>query len=160
MAEPFQAYINMLTGVTRSTQAKAAATTRALLKQAGLQDVATETSERMTKLAEEIMHARRANRELLQHFVTSEVDKAVARLGLARADEVHALRDEIAGLRAQLDEARARTAKSAPGGKATTRKAPGKKAAAVMKPTDKATTSQEPPREAASSESASEPDEQ
>jgi hypothetical protein len=160
VAEPFQAYINMVTGVTKSTQAKAAATTRALLKQAGLQDVATETSERMTKLAEEIMHARRANRELLQHFVTAEVDKAVAWLGLARADEVHALRDEIAGLRAQLDEARARTAKSAAGSKATTRKAPGKKAAAVMKPTDRATTSQEPPREAASSESTSEPDEQ
>jgi hypothetical protein len=160
VAEAFQAYINMVTGVTRSTQAKAAATTRALLKQAGLQDVAAETSERMTKLAEEIMRARRANRELLQHFVTAEVDKAVARLGLARADEVHALRDEIAGLRAQLDKAMARTAKSAPGSRATARKAPPKKAAAAMKPTDQATTSQEPPPEAASSESAPEPDEQ
>ena len=102
MAEAFQAYINMVTGVTKSTQAKAAATARALLKQAGLEDVATETSERVTKLAEEIMNASRTNRELLQHFVTAEVDKTAARLGFARADEVQALRDEIAGLRAQL----------------------------------------------------------
>ena len=114
MAEAFQAYINMVTGVTKSTQAKAAATARALLKQAGLEDVATETSERVTKLAEEIMNASRTNRELLQHFVTAEVDKAAARLGFARADEVASAPDEIAGLRAQLDEAMARTAKSAP----------------------------------------------
>jgi polyhydroxyalkanoate synthesis regulator phasin len=144
VAEAFQAYINMVTGVTKSTQAKAAATARALLKQAGLDDVATETSERVTKLAEEIMNASRTNRELLQHFVTSEVDKASARFGFARADEVQALRDEVAGLRAQLNEAMTRTKK----------KAPAKKAAATMKPTNKATTrppGQKPPRKAAAS---------
>jgi polyhydroxyalkanoate synthesis regulator phasin len=154
VAEAFQAYINMVTGVTKSTQAKAAATARALLKQAGLDDVATETSERVTKLAEEIMNASRTNRELLQHFVTSEVDKASARLGFARADEVQALRDEVAGLRAQLDETMTRTAK----------KAPAKKAAATMKPTKKATTrppGRRPPRKAAASaENASSPSEE
>ena len=65
MADAFQSYINMVTGVTKSTQAKAAATARALLKQAGLEDVATEASERVTKLAEEIMNASRTNRELI-----------------------------------------------------------------------------------------------
>ena len=146
MAEAFHAYINMVTGVTKSTQAKAAATARALLKQAGLEDVATETSERVAKLAEEIMNASRTNRELLQHFVTSEVDKAAARLGFARADEVQALRDEVAGLRAQLNQAMTRTAK----------KAPAKKAAAATKPTNKATTrppGRKPPRKTAASAS-------
>lgn len=145
MAEAFQAYINMVTGVTKSTQAKAAATARALLKQAGLEDVATETSERVTKLAEEIMNASRTNRELLQHFVTSEVDKAAARLGFARADEVQALREEVAGLRAELNQA-TRTAK----------KASAKKATAATKPTNKATTrppGRKPPRKAAASAS-------
>jgi hypothetical protein len=154
VAEAFQAYINMVTGVTKSTQAKAAATARALLKQAGLEDVATETSERVTKLAEEIMNASRTNRELLQHFVTLEVDKAAARLGFARADEVQALRDEVAGLRAQLNQAMTRTAK----------KAAAKKATASTKPTNKATTrppGQKPPRKtAASTESASSPGEE
>ena len=163
MAEGLQAYINMVTGLTRSTQAKAAATTRALLRQAGLEKAAAETGDRATKLAEEIMNASRANRELLQHIMTAEVDKAAARLGLARVEEVQALRDEIAGLRAQLDEAMARGAKSAPGSRATARKAPAKKTAAAMKPPNEATTrrpGQQPPRTAASSESVSDPDEQ
>jgi polyhydroxyalkanoate synthesis regulator phasin len=161
VAEALQAYINMVTGVTRSTQAKAAATARALLKQSGLEDVASETSERAMKLTAEILNASRTNRELLQHFVTAEVDKAATRLGFARADEVQALRDEIAGLRAQLNEAMARTAKSASRSKATARKTPAKKATAAMKPTTKSTTRprQSPPRKAASSESASEPEE-
>ena len=154
MAEAFQAYINMVTDVTKSTQAKAAATARALLKQAGLEDVATESSERVTKLAEEIMNASRTNRELLQRFVTSEVDKTAARLGLARADEVQALRDEVAGLRAELNDVMAHTAK----------KAAAKKTAAAMKPTNKATTrppGRKPPRKAAASaESTSSPGEE
>jgi polyhydroxyalkanoate synthesis regulator phasin len=165
VAEAFQTYINMVTGVTKSTQAKAVATARALLKQAGLEDVATEASERVTKLAEEIMNASRTNRELWQHFVAAEVDKTAARLGFARADEVEALRDEIASLRTQLKEATARTAKSAPANKAATKRAPAKKAAATMTPTKKTTATRtatkkttatrsptpKPPRKAAAS---------
>jgi polyhydroxyalkanoate synthesis regulator phasin len=160
VAEAMQAYINRVTGVTRSTQAKAGATTRALLRQAGLENVATETGERATKLAEEIMNASRANRELLQHFVAAEVDKVASRLGFARVAEVQALRDEIVGLRAQIDEVMARSAKSGP---ATARKAAAKKTAAAMKPPNRATTrppGQKPPHTAASSSSALDPDKQ
>jgi polyhydroxyalkanoate synthesis regulator phasin len=121
VTEAFQTYINMVTGVTKSTQAKASATARALFKQAGLEDVAVEASERVTKLAEEIMNASRTNRELLQHYVTAEVDKAAGRLGFARAEEVQALRDEVASLRVQLDEAF--VARAAPATKAATKKA-------------------------------------
>ena len=82
VTEVFQTYINMVTGVTKSTQAKASATARAMFKQAGLEDVAAEASERVTKLAEEIMNASRVNRELLQNFVDAEVDKATGAVGL------------------------------------------------------------------------------
>jgi polyhydroxyalkanoate synthesis regulator phasin len=156
VTEAFQTYINMVTGVTKSTQAKAAATARALLRQAGLEDAATEASERVTKLAEEIMNASRTNRELWQHFVAAEVDKAAARLGFARADEVQALRDEIASLRAQLTQATVRTARSAPAKKAATKKAPAKKSAATMTPKKSTATkssSRKPPRKAAASSS-------
>jgi polyhydroxyalkanoate synthesis regulator phasin len=139
VSEAFQTYINMVTGVTKSTQAKASATARALFKQAGLEDVAAEASERVTKLAEEIMNAGRINRELLQHFVTAEVDKAAGRLGFARAEEVEALRGEVASLRAQLNEAVARAAQSAPARKAAAKKAPGRKASPTTTPTKKAT---------------------
>jgi hypothetical protein len=139
VSEAFQTYINMVTGVTKSTQAKASATARALFKQAGLEDVAAEASERVTKLAEEIMNASRINRELLQHFVTAEVDKAAGRLGFARAEEVEALRDEVASLRAQLDEATARAAQPAPARKAAAKRATAQKASPTMTPTKKAT---------------------
>ena len=165
MSEPFQTYINMVTGVTKSTQAKATATARALLKQAGLEDVATETSERVTKLAEEIMNASRANRELLQHYVNAEVDKAAARLGFARADEVEALRDEVARLRAQLEEVAARMAEAASAKKAAAKRAPAKKTAATMTPAKKTTAvrsaGRKPPRKtAASADSSSQSEEQ
>jgi hypothetical protein len=151
VSDPFQTYINMLTGVTKSTQAKAVATARGLLRQAGLEDVATEASERVTKLAEEIMNASRANRELLQHFVTAEVDKAAARLGFARADEVAALRDELAALRAQFNEATVRAAKTAPAKRAATKRAAARKTAAATTPAKKATKSpgRKPPRKTA-----------
>jgi polyhydroxyalkanoate synthesis regulator phasin len=145
MTDAFQAYINMVTGVTKTTQAKAAATARAMVKQAGLEDVATEASERVTKLAEEIMNASRTNRELLQHFVTTEVDKAATRLGFARAEEVEALREEIASLRTQLNEATMRVGKTAATKKAA-KKAPARKTTATMTATKKSTATRSPGR--------------
>ena len=160
VADAFQSYINMVTGVTKTTQEKASATARALLKQAGLEDVAAEASERVAKLTEEIINASRTNRELMEHYVTAEVDKAAARLGFARADEVHALRDEVASLRAQLDEARANearmyearaaAAKAAPAKKAPAKKAPAKGTSAAKKaPAKKAPAKKAPAKKAA-----------
>jgi hypothetical protein len=151
VTEAFQAYINMVTGVTKTTRAKAAATARALLKQAGLDDVASDASERVNKLAEEIINASRTNRELLQNFVTAEVGKAAARFGFARAEEVEALRDEIASLRTQLNEAtlrvaRAEAAKKAATNKTATKKARASKAAAIMTGTKKTTATKSPGR--------------
>jgi hypothetical protein len=162
VTDAFQAYINMVTGVTKTTQARAAATARAMLKQAGLEDVATEASERVTKLAEEIMNASRTNRELLQHFVTAEVDKAAARLGFARTEEVEVLREEIASLRTQLSEATVRAGKAAATKKAA-KKAPARKTAATMTATKKSTATKssgrKPPRKkAATAGSSSQPE--
>ena len=159
MADAFQSYINMVTGVTKTTQEKASATARALLKQAGLEDVAAEASERVAKLTEEIINASRTNRELMEHYVTAEVDKAAARLGFARADEVQALRDEVASLSAQLDEARANearmyearaaaAAKAAPAKKAPAKKAPAKGTSAKKAPAKKAPAKKAPAKKA------------
>jgi polyhydroxyalkanoate synthesis regulator phasin len=150
MTDAFQAYINMVTGVTKTTQARAAATARAVLKQTGLEDAATEASERVTKLAEEIMNASRTNRELLQHFVTTEVDKAAARLGFARAEDLEALRDEIASLRRQVSEATVRAGRAAATQK-TAQKASTQKTAA----TKRSATAKSPGRKPARKKSAS-----
>jgi uncharacterized protein CbrC (UPF0167 family) len=165
VTEAFQAYINMVTGVTKTTQAKAAATARAMLKQAGLDDMATEASERVTKLAEEIINASRTNRELLQNFVSAEVDKAAARLGFARAEELEALRDEIASLRTQLNEAtlraaRAEATKKTATKKTATKKAPARKTAATMTGTKKSTATKSSGRKPGPTKATAEPSSQ
>lgn len=150
MTDAFQAYINMVTGVTKTTQARAPATARAVLKQTGLEDAATEASERVTKLAEEIMNASRTNRELLQHFVTTEVDKAAVRLGFARTEDLEALRDEIASLRRQVSEATARAGRAAATQK-TAQKASTQKAAATKKSATAKSAGRKPARKKSAS---------
>jgi hypothetical protein len=155
VTDVFQTYINMVTGVTKSTQAKASATARAMFKQAGLEDVAAEASERVTKLAEEIMNASRVNRELLQNFVDTEVDKATGRLGFARAEDVQALRAEVASLREQLDEAVARAAaQSAPAKKAAAKKASARKSSTTTPPTKKGAAAKSSGRQTAAKKAA------
>ena len=78
----FRRYVNLVSGLTRATRARASATAHALLAQAGLEEAANEASERVSKLAEEILHASRANREMFEKLVTAEVDRAVAQAGL------------------------------------------------------------------------------
>ena len=133
-----QNYIQMMSGMTKATRTKAVEAAKSLLTQTGLNDVASDAGERVAKLAEELLAASRANRELLEKLIKSEVDRAAARLGFLRAEDLEALRGEIAELRRTVEE------KAAPGGAnvkvspatdpppttAPTRKAAAKKAAA------------------------------
>ena len=89
-----------------------------------------DAAERVTKLAEEIWHASRANRELLEKLIVAEVDKAAARLGFVRSAEFEELRAEVAGLRESIQaapqpagEARKSAGKRAPARKAAMKKA-------------------------------------
>jgi len=114
MVEAVQNYVNLVTGVTKATRAKALSTARALLAHAGLEGVANEAGDRVSKLAEEIMLASRANRELVENLVAAEVDKAASRWGFVRTDDVEALREEIDELRRSLIRA---TTDPAPSGR-------------------------------------------
>ena len=91
MADALQTYVNLVSGLTRTTRARASATAHALLAQAGLEEAANEASDRVTKLAEEILHASRANREMFEKVVTAEVDRAAARLGLSSLQSIRVL---------------------------------------------------------------------
>ena len=132
MTDALQTYVNLVSGLTRTTRARASATAHALLAQAGLEEAANEASDRVTKLAEEILHASRANREMFEKLVTAEVDRAAARLGFARAEDVEALRADVDALRSELRSAKPReqpvAKKAAPAKKAPAKKAPAKKA--------------------------------
>jgi hypothetical protein len=102
VVEAVQNYVNLVNGLTRMTRQAALASARSLLSAAGLEDVANDATGRVTKLAEEIMLANRANRELVENLVSAEVDKAAGRLGFVRTEDMDALRDEVAQLRAAL----------------------------------------------------------
>ena len=98
VGETVQNYVAMVSGLTRTTREKAMKTARALLSQSGLDDVAADAQERVTKLADEIVHAGKANRELLEKLVSAEVDRAASRLGFARSEDVDELRRRVAEL--------------------------------------------------------------
>ena len=87
-----------------------------------------EAGERLTKLAEEVGNASRANRELMENLVVAEVDKAATRLGFVRSEELQELRAEVAELRKSSGR-RARRPAKPPGKRAPAKKAAMKKAA-------------------------------
>jgi polyhydroxyalkanoate synthesis regulator phasin len=99
VSEAVHNYVNLVTGLTRITRDLAVASARALLAQAGLDTVAQDAQQRVTKLADEMLQASRANRELLERLVEDEVAKAGARWGLVRAHELESLRAEVTELR-------------------------------------------------------------
>jgi hypothetical protein len=134
VAEFLQSYAHLVSGFARDARERAAGTTRALLTTTGLEDFAMDAGERLTKLAQEIWHASRANRELLENLVMAEVDKAAARLGFVRSEEFEELRAEVAELRKNIRETAQPTGaarKSPTGKRAPARKAAMKKAAAT-----------------------------
>jgi len=103
MASEVQNYMNLVLGLSKTTRAKA-----------GLEEVANDAGERVTKLADEIIAASRANRELFENLVATEVERVATRLGFARTDELNMLRQELADLRLTLIRVDARTATPAP----------------------------------------------
>jgi polyhydroxyalkanoate synthesis regulator phasin len=161
--EAINNYLHMVSGLSKTTRARARAAAKAMLAQAGLDGVAADAGERVGKLAEEIMNAGRANRELLEKVVAGEVDKAATRLGFARASELESLRQEVAELRRAVSDqqtavngaaaepaparaaaarktTKAAGARKASAGTATVKKAARRKSAAAKAPVRKAAT--------------------
>jgi polyhydroxyalkanoate synthesis regulator phasin len=137
--EAVQNYVHIVSGFTRMTRTKAAVAAKSLLAQAGLEDVAADAGERVTKLADELRNASRANRDLLEKLVRAEVEKATTRLGFVRAQDLEELRREIAELRSTVSRSadnggpgvrRVSPATEPPPSAAPTRKAAAKKSAA------------------------------
>lgn len=136
--EAVQNYAHLVFGLTKMTRTKATEAAKSLLGQAGLNDVAAHTGERVTKLAEDLLTASRANRNVLEKLVRAEVDKAATRLGLVRMHDLEELRSEVADLRSRLSASgdhggprvRVSPASDPPRTTAPARKAAAKKSAA------------------------------
>jgi hypothetical protein len=137
VAEFWQSYAHLAGDFAREARERAAGTTRALLTTTGLEDFAMDAGERLTKLAEDIWQASRANRELLENLIMAEVDKAAARLGFVRSAEFEELRAEVAELRTSIRE----LSQPAGAGRKPAGKRPPARKAAMKKAADTAAAS-------------------
>ena len=159
--DAIQSYVQAASGLSRTTRKKAMETARGLLAQTGLDEVADTATGRVTKLADEILTASKVNRELLENVITTEIEKAAARLGLVRREELDELRAEVKELRlglahtaANAPRAAARPAKKAPAARTAAKKAPAKKAPAKKAPAKKAPAKRAPAKKAPAAKTA------
>jgi polyhydroxyalkanoate synthesis regulator phasin len=146
VVDPVPNYLALIGGLTQATRARARAAAQSLVTQAGLDGVAADAGELISKLTEEITAASRANRELLENLVTTEVDKAATRLGFARAQELAALRTEVDLLGARVAVLESRVpAKKAAASKSTAPKAAAAKKTAAKRAAAKQSAAAETP---------------
>ncbi len=122
MRDALKSYLTLAGGVTDLTRQRAVAAARALVSQGEA------TAEQVTGLAEDLIAQTRQNREAVSALVGYEVERALARVGLATTDEVAALNQRIQLLEKQLVDAQQQAGGAPP--KATS-KAPSRAVAAV-----------------------------
>ncbi len=151
------AYLALASGVSDITRQKALAAAKALVNQGEA------TAEQVTGLAEDLVAQTRQNREAVTALVRSEVDRALARVGLGSADEVAALSQRVRELEGQLRASidaldpdsgdgapapRKAPAKKAPADKAPAKRVPAQKAAADKAPAKRAPAKKAPAKKA------------
>jgi len=122
MLEGLRGYVQLATGLTEVTAAKARDAAMALVNQ-GMQvsGKTTDVVGSVQELADDLVSTSKENREMLVSLIRTEVDKAVGRMGFVREDELAALRARVDGLEAKLraetktDMARAKKSGDEPG---------------------------------------------
>ncbi len=174
--DALRGYVQIANGLTDVTRQRAVTTARQLLEQGGGivdQAVSAPVSRQVQGIAEELLATSRMNRDLLVGLIRSEVDRAVARLGLVGSDELAAV---VARLQRQVDRrlsdplpaddegfappvtvpspttAMKAPAKKAPAKKVPAKKAPAKKAPAKKAPAKKVAAKKAPAKKAAPTE--------
>lgn len=145
MRDALRSYLSAASGRTEVPRRRAAELAKALLAHG------EETAEQVGVLTEELLETGRNNREALASLIRYEVDRTLARMGLASGDEVLALAVRVAALEGLAfgppgaRAARARAA-AAPARRAPAKKSPAKKSAAAKSAAAKATPKQPPVR--------------
>ena len=92
MIDSLRTYVTLVTGVTEATAAKAKEVASGLLDQGFARVSGTES---VQALADDVLSASEANRAMLVELIRSEIDKAAARVGFVREDELAALRARV-----------------------------------------------------------------
>ena len=137
MLDALRGYVQLATGLTEVTMAKAREAAAALLAQGldlgNVPDVpgkdsavsaATVAASQVQGLADDLLETSKQNRELLTGLVRTEVDRAAGRLGFVREEELAAVRRHVSRLETQLAEVRAQIGAGALGTPAASAPAP------------------------------------
>jgi len=115
--DDLRSYLQMATGLTEATTAKAKEVVGGLLAQGlSLSTRAMPSTDMMgqvQELADDLVSTSRNNREMLVGMIRAEVDRAVGRMGFVREDELAALRRHVQRLEKQLADLEAATVAAA-----------------------------------------------
>lgn len=107
MLDELRGYLQMASGLTEVTAAKARELAMALVSQGmSLGTKAPDVVGQVQELADDLMATSKGNRDLLTGMIRTEVDKAVGRMGFVREDELAALRRHVQRLESELGEVR------------------------------------------------------
>jgi polyhydroxyalkanoate synthesis regulator phasin len=118
MLDDLRSYLQLASGLTEATTAKARDAVTGLLAH-GITLGARAMPDpqvvgQVQDLADDLVTTSKANREALVGLIRAEVDKAVARMGFVREDELAALRRHVERLQSELADVTA-AAQAAPG---------------------------------------------
>lgn len=164
MRDALKNYLALASGLTEVGRQRAVAASKALVAQGEA------TAEQVQALAEDLVETSRNNREMVVTLVRTEVEKTLARVGVATADTVQDLTQRLQSVEAALraatagkeDDAPAEPAEAAPTSKpakpakAATKTA-AKPATAAAKPAKAATKPAKPAKPAAAKPAAKKP---
>ena len=110
--DALRGYVQLANGLTDVTRQRALQAARQMLEQGGdVVDLAMSTAasagvaRQAQALAEDLLATSRTNRDLMIGLVRTEVERAVARMGLVGADELAAMTRVVDRLQSQLDAA-------------------------------------------------------
>jgi len=116
--DAWRTYLELALGLTEKPRKQAKKVMNAVAAQSGA------SVDQLRSLTEELVETSVANREALARVVRSELDKALERVGLARAEEMNELRDRIADLERRVPSEPSAESASKTAKKATKKAAP------------------------------------
>ncbi|MDP4675941.1 MAG: hypothetical protein WAO40_04835 [Candidatus Nanopelagicales bacterium] len=105
MLDSLKGYLTIATGVTEVTLTRAREVAAALVSE-GFGGGSSDAVGGVQELADELWTTGKDNREMLLQVVRLEVDRAVARMGFVREDELASLRRQVDRLETELVRAR------------------------------------------------------
>src|SRR5215831_16681797 len=101
MQEAMRTYLELAMGLTETSRKRVRRVVKEAVGRSGA------TAEQVRVLTGDLMAANSANREALAKLVRFEVDRALGMVGLATAEEVGELTQQVRDLKEQLREAQA-----------------------------------------------------